>query len=213
MSSTRGSSSNPWSSRPIHRIFVYTEHGISQSLVGRFLKETPCEVVVDPFMGSATVGVEAAVRGLGFVGIDSNPAAVVVALGKLKPYTSVRLRPLPDVVKYYTPWVYERLLDLAREVSTALEAAVFFKVARATSLFKFSPAPRFKKKTAVEDPRVLYKRWLRQARRDLKLLRVEGDVVWGDSTAWLPRKICGVLTSPPFANNVDYVRQDRKSVV
>lgn len=44
--------------------------------------------VVDPFMGSGTVLVEAQRRGLPFIGFDINPYAVLIAMAKAEHYTS-----------------------------------------------------------------------------------------------------------------------------
>jgi len=195
-----------WAKRPIHRILVYTEHGLTPEVVEGFF--STCEGdVYDPFVGSGTVGVEALLRGRRFAGADSNPAAVVTAASKISPEMGVRLRPiLPRLEKYYEPHVLDMLASLASRVSTALEAGVFFAVARKFSLLRYAPAPRFGKRP-VGDPIEEYAHRLRQVRRDIKRLGGKrGDLLLADSTAWMPRRVVCVLTSPPFANNVDYAR-------
>jgi len=204
---SRGASSNYWADKPIHRILVYTEHGLTPGVVEAFFREVECEAVYDPFVGSGTVGVEALLRGRRFVGVDANPAAVVTAAAKVAPETHVALRPDPRLANYYREDVYEKLLRLSRRVHTALEAGVLFNVARRFSRFKYSPAPRFRDGETRGNPEEYFKTMLRAAKEDLKLLGGRrGDVVLGDSTWLMPRRVCGVLTSPPFANNVDYVR-------
>jgi len=195
-----------WAERPIHRILVYTEHGLTPEVVEGFF--SACEGdVYDPFVGSGTVGVEALLRGRQFAGADSNPAAVVTAASKINPEMGVRLRPiLPRLEKYYESHVLDALASLASRVSTALEAGVFFAVARKFSLLRYAPAPRFGKRP-TGDPVEEYVRRLRQAKRDLRRLGGRrGDLLLADSTAWMPRRVVCVLTSPPFANNVDYAR-------
>jgi len=204
---SRGASSNYWADKPIHRILVYTEHGLTPGVVEAFFREVECEAVYDPFVGSGTVGVEALLRGRRFVGVDAHPAAVVTAAAKVAPEAHVTLRPDPRLANYYREDVYEKLLRLSRRVHTALEAGVLFNIARRFSRFKYSPAPRFRDGEVRGDPEEYFKTLLRAAKEDLKLLGGRrGDVVLGDSTWLMPRRVCGVLTSPPFANNVDYVR-------
>jgi len=195
-----------WAKKPVHRILVYTEHGLTPEVVEDFF--SACEGdVYDPFVGSGTVGVEALLRGRRFVGADSNPAAVVTAASKISPEMGVRLRPiLPRLRKYYDSHIFDVLVSLASSVSTALEAGVFFAVARKFSLLRYAPAPRFGKKPAG-NPAEEHARRLRQARRDLRRLAGRrGDLLLVDSTTWMPKKVICVLTSPPFANNVDYAR-------
>jgi len=205
--SNRGASSNYWADKPIHRILVYTEHGLTPEVVEAFFREVECEAVYDPFAGSGTVGVEALLRGRRFVGVDANPAAIVTAAAKVDPEINVTLRPNSRLVNYYREDVYEKLLRLSRRVHTALEAGVFLNTARRFSKFRYSPAPRFRDNETLGDPDEYFRALLRVARRDLKLLGGRrGDVMLGDSTWFMPRRVCGVLTSPPFANNVDYVR-------
>ena len=197
-----------WARKPIHRILVYTEHGITPEVVDEFFSSCDGDVY-DPFVGSGTVGVEALLRGRRFVGVDANPAAVVTAAAKLSPETPVRLRPMVDrLARYYSDGVLDKLLDLASRVSTALEAGVFFAVARRFSRLRYSPAPRFGKRRVPDaDPVEVFEAGLAEARRDLELLGGRrGEVLLGDSTAWVPRRIECLLTSPPFANNVDYAR-------
>jgi len=199
--------SNYWATKPIHRILVYTEHGLTSEVVESFFQEVPCERIFDPFVGSGTVGVEALLRGRTFIGSDSNPAAVITSLAKLNPETPVTLRPLPQLSKYYNDVIYESLLELSRHITTALEAGVFFNTARRFSKFRYSPAPRFGKKGALGDPVAYFNTLLDLAKHDIHMLGdMRGDVILADSTVWMPRRVCGALTSPPFANNVDYVR-------
>ncbi|MGC8584335.1 MAG: DNA adenine methylase [Thermoproteus sp.] len=199
-------SANYWADKPIHRLLVYTEHGLTPEVVEEFFSSVECGEVVDPFVGSGTVGVEALRRGWRFLGIDSNPAAVVLTAAKVSPEALVSLRPLPQLERYHGAY-YETLMRLSRRVRTALDAGAFFNTARRFSIFRFSPAPKLRGGAVDGDPVAYFNSVRRLALRDVKLLRgARGDVVWGDSTFWLPRRVCAVLTSPPFANNVDYGR-------
>ena len=56
---------------------------VSEVLVSQ--STTPGELVVDPFMGSASVGVAAARLGRDFAGNDLNPAALLLARERLTP--------------------------------------------------------------------------------------------------------------------------------
>lgn len=195
-----------WAERPLHRILVYTEHGLTQDVVEGFFAS--CEGdVYDPFVGSGTVGVESLFRGRRFIGADSNPAAVVTSAAKVNPEMRVRLVPLlGELARYYDATILEALVDIARRVSTSLEAGAFFSVARKFSRFRFTPAPRFGR-GIKGNPEEEYEALLERARSDVELLGARrGDVVLADSTAWVPRRVRCILTSPPFANNVDYVR-------
>ena len=228
---------NPWRDRPVHRIGVYTEHGLSPRLVQKFIDaaiEVGCREIVDPFVGSGVVAVESQKACLGFVGIDADPWSLVLvraktsrldydrllswvreeftAVDSLEPYVpSVRLR------RYYSGEVLEALGRLRRLVEAAppewqpLLLTVFGKVAAEYSLLRRSPAPRFRGNAPQASSAEVYNAFtetLHNAVKDLKQHSFCGnvDLVWGDSTQWLPRRICGLLTSPPFANNLDYVR-------
>ncbi len=63
----KGALNNYWATKPIHRILVYTEHGLTPEVVESFFQEVPCERIFDPFVGSGTVGVEALLRGRAFI--------------------------------------------------------------------------------------------------------------------------------------------------
>ena len=228
---------NPWRDKPVHRIGVYTEHGLSPWLVERFLKlaeEVGCRDVVDPFVGSGVVAVESQKACMNFLGIDANPWSLVLAMAKtrslegdslltwLKDFAEAvdslePLIPSQRLTRYHSEKALtalgrlRRLVELAREEWKPLLLAALGRVANEYSLLRRSPAPRFRRATLAVDPRGVYRGFMEAveyAVNDLRRHHFCGvvDLVWGDSTVWLPRRVCGLLTSPPFANNIDYVR-------
>jgi len=228
---------NPWRSVAVHRIGVYTEHGLSPGLVEEFMKavrEVGCRNIVDPFVGSGVVAVEAQKRCLPFLGIDADPWSLILVAAKTRPldynalldWTLERfgsleelepLVPSPRLEQYHTPMVLaalgrlRRLIEEAAQEWRPLLLAVLGRVAAEYSLLRRSPAPRLRRRRVEAAPHAIYRDFvdtLRRAIGDLRGHKFCGpvDLVWGDSTAWLPGRVCGVLTSPPFANNLDYVR-------
>ncbi|KSW12183.1 hypothetical protein CF15_05330 [Pyrodictium occultum] len=228
---------NPWSRVPVHRIYVFTEHGLTPGLVEAFMEsaaEAGCRVVVDPFVGSGVVAVEAQGRCLGAVGVDANPWALVVSAAKTRPVDPARLLgwargaledagglepliPSPRLSRYHPRGVLEALGRLRALVEAAeprwrpLLLAVHASVAERYSLLRRSPAPRLRRsapRAAAGDVYREFMRVLAGAAADLAGHSFCGhvDLVWADSTLWMPGRVCGVLTSPPFANNIDYIR-------
>lgn len=222
---------NPWRGMPVHRLFVFTEHGMEPGLVAGFLEkagEAGCRIVVDPFVGSGTVMVEAQKAGFDGIGIDANPWALVVSAAKTRspgPGLVNRvvglleegvepLVPSGRLYSYHPSSVVRRLGVLRAAIgrleprSRALALTVFGRIAEEFSRFRRSPAPRFDRRVSEGDPVEAYLEALASAVSDLGMHRFGGtvDLFWADSTEWLPRRVCCALTSPPFANNIDYIR-------
>ncbi len=69
----------------VHRLLVYTEHGLYPWVVEKFLsmaENIGCRIVVDPFVGCGVVAVEAQKRGFNVVGVDSNLWSLIVTRAK-----------------------------------------------------------------------------------------------------------------------------------
>jgi len=227
---------NEWRRLPVHRICVFTEHGLSKALVAKFFEECEeagCYLVVDPFVGSGTVLVEAQRRGLESVGIDSNPWALVVSRAKTSPPKGVYswinkaqeelnnqkpFIPSSRLERYHEPLILEALgkiratIERASLPSRPLLLTVLGELAYELSGLRKSPAPKFKKTKPIAEPRQVFSRFFELLSRAIEDLREQvGDappahLIWADSTVWLPERIEALLTSPPFANNVDYIR-------
>lgn len=78
---------------PFHKWFRYRE-GFSGNLVKELIKESSAsknEVVVDPFSGSGTAPVVAALEGFNGLGVDVNPLSVYIANVKMQQYTQTDL--------------------------------------------------------------------------------------------------------------------------
>ncbi len=225
---------NPWRTRLVHRLFVYTEHGIYPWLVGRFFymaRGAGCRVVVDPFIGSGVVAVEAQKRGFSVVGIDSNPWSLVVTKAKTTKLDfravleeAYRLAGFPNWEPYipsgrleayhpkpilYRLGVVRRFIEEFGGLEKNLLLTVFGRVVEKYSYLKRTPAPEMsRRKLPGSVPIKYFLEELSKAISDLESHVFGGSVVlvWGDSTLWLPRRVCCTLTSPPFTNNVDYIR-------
>jgi len=212
-----------------------TEHGLTPVILEEFLnnvaREFGCRTVVDPFIGSGTVAVEALKYCYSVIGIDANPWALIVTKTKTtKPkqqlvelmeqlLATVRepLVPSKRLHDYHT----HRQLEVLGNIRAAIERlngdeqvlalTVFGELAYNYSLLKRTPAPQFRK--SIRDPNWTivveeYIKKLRTAIEDLWATQYCGDVqlIFADSAEWLPRRIECLVTSPPFANNVDYIR-------
>jgi len=221
---------------PHRSLGVYTEHGLAPGLVEEFLqaaKGAGCNSVYDPFVGSGVVAVAVQDAGLTFLGADANPWSLTLTTAKTRrlPWGRVRewassvparaqavdpLVPTPRLARYHEPRELEALGRVRALIEEAprewkpLLLAVHARVAEARSLLKRSPAPRFAHRPprAGEPVEAEYTRLLLEAVDALERRSYAGSVslAWADSTAFAPARVCGVLTSPPFANNIDYVR-------
>lgn len=225
---------NPWRFKLVHRLFVYTEHGLYPWLVEKFLsmaRGIGCRFIVDPFIGSGVVAVEAQRMGFNVVGIDSNPWSLVVTRAKttkldfnnllekvnvlrdsdsLEPYIpSNRLEAYHPRDILHRLGVIRRFIEDFSGPEKNLLLTVFGGVVERYSYLKRTPAPELSRgKLPKEDPVEYFLGEFIRAINDLGSHSFNGVVVtiWADSTMWLPERICCLLTSPPFTNNVDYIR-------
>jgi len=79
---------------PIHRWFYYNM-GFSPELVKKFFKEFSIksgDTVLDPFVGSGTTSLEAAINGINSVGFEINPFAFFSSVVKSRKYTKKDIR-------------------------------------------------------------------------------------------------------------------------
>ena len=233
---------NPWKNMKVHRIYTYIEHGLYPELLELFFNkvlEHGCREVVDPFIGSGVVAVEAQRRGFNVIGIDANPWSLIVTKAKTrKPnYKKVvkvinevlenndreeTLIPSKRLERYHEKNILIKLgrlraiIENTEDEEKPLLLAVFGKIVDEYSLLKRSPAPKFavKKQNFNKmntDPFERFRSALSQAVSDLKEHEFRGfvELIWSDSSMWLPRRICCLISSPPFTNNVDYIRHSQ----
>ncbi|RLF05060.1 MAG: hypothetical protein DRJ60_06175 [Thermoprotei archaeon] len=235
---------NEWKDKPIHRIYVATEHGLTSNLVEKYFKEfseAGCKLVIDPFVGTGTVLIEAQKRGVECIGIDANPWALLVSKAKTTPIASAEqlvmrvssvlsksdddiFIPTKALEKYYTSKNLSILGNLRYllELPTLrkykpLLLTLFCKIAERYSKLMKSPAPRFRRKCKrIYSRQKLFEEFLQEvhlAVNDLRFLKSSSvHLILADSTSWLPEKFDGILTSPPFMNNIDYIRHSQLSL-
>jgi len=233
---------NPWNDYLVHRIYVFTEHGLTPNLVKEFFKETyesGCRYVLDPFVGSGTVLIEAQRLGIISTGIDVNPWGLLVSRAKTTYPVGIEkfldtidfedskvLIPSDRLKEYHTIRVLRALgkirsgIENAPEHMKPLLFVIFVKLAESISLLRKSPAPRFDSNKRFRDIKAgevfeEYRNEILKAKEDLDRHRFLAPVylIFADSTVWLPDRVCSVLTSPPFANNVDYVRHSQLALL
>lgn len=222
---------NPWKKEPIHRIMTFCEHGMTKDVVKDFLTEFKtegCRILLDPFVGSGTVLVEGLKVADICIGIDSNPWSLIVSKAKLqKPKFDLdEVNAMLEDIMEYEPFIptsrlgryYDngtleilgKLRAIVEKVNDPLMLVVFAKVAEKYSNLKRSPAPKFRKariNTNLDNIVREFRRELEVAMNDLKT-NGKGifSLILSDSSVWLPKKFDGILTSPPYANNIDYIR-------
>ncbi|MEB3851599.1 MAG: hypothetical protein LRS49_03315 [Desulfurococcales archaeon] len=236
MAEPGGGRGNPWRAIPSHRsIGVYTEHGLTPSLLASFMdraEEAGCRLVYDPFVGSGVVAVYSQDRCMPFAGADSNPWSLVLVKAKTTrldwralrgwaeraPLEARQLEPVipsPRLSEYHDRGALEALGRLRALAEGApdewrpLLLAVLARVAYRWSRLRRSPAPRFGRAPPEGgDVYSEYSRLLMRAVGELEARRycAPVEVFMADSASWMPVRVCGVVTSPPFANNTDYVR-------
>lgn len=207
-------------------------------IVERFFEEAEgagCETVVDPFVGSGTVVVEAIQKGFNAIGIDVNPWAITTTRAKINPVT-IDIKNLREVIESAEPYIpSERLkkyhtekqlrqlakirggIEKLKQIAKPLALVALVATAEKHSLIKYSPAPKYRKNNLIENETQILTEFLmrvEQAIQDLaKLSTNSAELVLADSTTWLPQKIDAMLTSPPFANNVDYIRHSQLALL
>lgn len=128
--------------RPRHRWFPYKE-GFSPTFVQGFISEfakTGAGIVLDPFSGVGTTGLEASKLGFDAVGFDVSPMAIFIAKTKALVLTSAELQKLsnfirdvqnspltdsctppanPTVVSYFEEEYLSALLSIRKAISSA----------------------------------------------------------------------------------------------
>ena len=227
---------NPWREIPPHSsLGVYTEHGLTPALLSDFLSaasEAGCTMVYDPFVGSGVVVTYFQEKCMESAGADSNPWSLLLSRAKTLPLDWKALKlwaekvagevgefkpivPSPRLARYHDAKVLEDLGRLRALIEEApgewkpLLLAVLVRVAYRWSRLKRSPAPRFKDTLqATGNVHLDFFSLLNKAISELEARQFCASVALfqADSSSWIPTRLCGVVTSPPFANNIDYIR-------
>jgi DNA modification methylase len=204
-------------------------------LVKKFIRQAKGPVL-DPFVGVGTVLVEAKCTGIEATGVDINPFMCFASTVKTRDYSGIDIKnSLNDVLnnmcktaytkppsmfnldKYYTHHVLKKLLVLKGNIRKVKDQRIkdlfmlcFLKVAISAANIGMSPAPRFVKNKKAPPIFSMFKKKIREIMEDLKSYRsgVNVDVYLGDSRNldFLEGSYDLILTSPPYCNNVDYVR-------
>lgn len=126
--------------------------------------------------------------------------------------------PLVNIEIYYDFETLEKLLALKSNITKVTDRKIrdllmlcFLNVAVNSANVKKSPAPRFAKKRRTPKVFSMFKRKVEEVMEDIKSLqRLNGevDICLGDSRNldFINETFDLVITSPPYCNNVDYVR-------
>jgi hypothetical protein len=218
---------------PIHRWYFINEM-LPIRLARKILKKADGPVL-DPFVGVGTVLVEAKHVGLDATGVDINPFMCFVSRVKIGRYDLGAIQnslaeiaidkevksvppPIPKIAIYYSPLVLRKLLMLKAGISRlnsgwAKDALTlcFVDVAIRSANIRKSPAPRFAHR---KNDYPVFEEFMKNVRNivnDIKAFRQHSsstDVIMGDArTLSFPNEEFKlVLTSPPYCNNLDFVR-------
>lgn len=126
--------------------------------------------------------------------------------------------PLFNLEIYYDPETLEELLALKNSITKITDRKIrdlfmlcFLNVAVKSANVKKSPAPRFAKKNKPPDVYGMFKKKVKEVIEDVRNLPMIGgevDICLGDSRnlSFINESFDLVITSPPYCNNVDYVR-------
>jgi hypothetical protein len=233
-----------WFDQPIHRWYFITE-GLPIPLVRQQLRHTKGPVL-DPFLGTGTVLVEAGLGGIRATGVDINPFMCFASQVKTGSYERDEIRSALEYVlkgkfgrfatsyespessrlgRYYTASAFRKLHSLRARILSISDSTLrrlfllcFADVAVKTSKMRKSPAPRFK-----VGPRRAYcvlhefRRKIEQVMQDVEQANNSDsphrrpEILRGDSRhlAFLKDDYDLVITSPPYCNNVDFVRHSQ----
>lgn len=162
------------------------------------LLSRPGDLVLDPFCGGGTTGVEAVEAGRAYVGVDANAFAVLLSKLKLRHVTdttrdlvtqhadrtsTVALtaratdwRPnIPNLHKWYDPVVFEELVALRASIlsiadSDAVEIGLLALASSASKLSYQDSETRYVSKPKTMEPGATAKTYSREVRRMLSLL-------------------------------------------
>jgi DNA modification methylase len=218
---------------PIHRWYCIAEM-LPISFIRAFLNKTN-RYVLDPFVGVGTVLVEAKLRGISAVGVDINPFMRFVSRVKTGDYDIDKVRdtledlveadegdliqppPIPNLESYYSLRILKKLVSLRGQIHKLGDPALrdlfmlcFVRVATQSANVKRGPAPRF------GDVKLDYPVWedfkknVENVINDLSNITESERVIEvynGDARNLnLHEEFDLVITSPPYCNNIDYVR-------
>lgn len=219
---------------PIHRWYCINEM-LPIELVKRFVMQSSGPVL-DPFLGVGTVLVEARRANIDSIGVDINPFMCFTSKVKVGNYNSEALQEALSEIRmdteididecllsarlcrYYSPSILQKLLAIKTEISKlrqgwAKDAITlsFVETALKAANVRKSPAPRFTS-PKVDYP-VFETFWAKamdmvEDLKNLKDASAQHHVLIGDSRdlSFLDDRFDLVLTSPPYCNNLDFVR-------
>lgn len=219
---------------PVHRWYCINEM-LPIALVRKLVKRTSGPIL-EPFLGVGTVLVEAMQAGIQSIGVDVNPFMCFASKVKIGDYDAETLReallqieeehvdsicrslPNTRLCEYYSLPILQKLLAIRSQISKLKNGWVkdaiilsFVKVAVDSANIRRSPAPRFV--TPKEDYPV-FEAFRKEAESILEDVTrskdslVKPDILVGDSRdlSFLHDSFSFVLTSPPYCNNLDFVR-------
>lgn len=219
---------------PIHRWYRITEM-LPISLV-RELVRSARGAILEPFVGVGTVLVEAKRAGIRAVGVDANPFMCFASAVKIREYDSVNIKaalddvlsnrfrtvntkppPIFNLDRYYNCEALEKLIILKDNICRLKDRRIrdvltlcFLKAAVDAANIKKSPAPRFITSKESLPIFTMFESNVGKVLEDLRSCESSEDIeiCLGDSRdiGFLRDSFDLVITSPPYCNNVDYVR-------
>jgi DNA modification methylase len=218
---------------PYHRWYPMTPM-FPVTLVKAYLSKIRPKLVLDPFVGIGTTLVESRQLPTHSIGIDVNPFMCLVSEVKTRSYDTedivsnstkiientnhVKSPPIPQIKKYYDDVVLEELLRLKAgimKISSPKLRKLFFVALAYVSVkcanIKMSPAPRFTNKNYSASHVVnTFNDYMKMVLEDCNGNGSIGEtrVIEADShdLYFIDEKFDFVITSPPYCNNLDYVR-------
>ena len=203
--------------------------GLPIGLVREVLKNSKGPIL-DPFLGAGTVLTEASLMRKPALGIDVNPFMCFVSRVKTRSYNvseklDLRSKRLTRLRRYYTPKTLQKLESLRLKIGSIPDKKVrnlfllcFASVAVKTSKMEKTPALRFR--TEPFHHRGVFAEF-REKVSDVIIdleqddTRIHSDristLIKGNSRTldFLDQKFKLIITSPPYCNNVDFVRHSQ----
>jgi hypothetical protein len=106
-------------------------------------------------------------------------------------------------------WMATSLPSPRRPLRRGGLSSILARVAERWSRLRRTPAPRFRR--GIPRRGDVYSEYFNLLLKAVGELEARSycapvDVYMADSSSWMPSRVCGVVVSPPFANNIDYVR-------
>ncbi len=229
-----------WTNQRVHRWYFITE-GLPVGLVRQQLRHGKGPVL-DPFLGTGTVIVEAKLAGIDATGIDSNPFMCFASYVKTRDYDPEKIAKFSEWIQqtngttpadcegpelerlqlYYTRRTFQTLLTLRSTILDIQDSSLrklfllcFVGLAVRASKMKKTPALRFRVAQARSYPVLQeFRKKTEIVVGDLTSLSKSSrpyaspEVLQGDSRdlSFLKGKYGLIVTSPPYCNNVDFVR-------